>query len=253
MEGFRLRTHTGRAQRRSRPLAADRSAKQMEGHIRRLKISLRYSHGRVERDRLKGEIKEASKLLKVYAEESRAQREEIAKRWAKVRFQRNPWTAAGECLDAHTKEADQRWGKYPDCSQEEITTYFRNSMQTPQENYELPPTELLGPQVQSDMYWAEIDCSAIEAAIASKRPSAAPGADTIGNAVLKRCAALYPSIAQAFNDLLTFGTCPDSWKRGVTLLIHKDGETSILGNWRLICLTSCYYYNVWLGGTFVEF
>ena len=236
--GFRIRTNARHNRRRTRPLAAERSAKQLETHVRQLKATLRYTHGRAERNHVKGQLKEAVKLQKVYMAEGEAQRLEMAQRWAHTRFQRNPWTAGSECIDNHEKEAQQRNGKHPDIAPAEVESYFRGSMETTQE-CGLPPKELLGPQADRDMTWEAIDSATIAAAVSSKRHTAAPGSDTVSNALLKRCPALHPFLAQSFNDLFKFGVCPDNWKKAVTLLVHKSGPTQNVSNWRPISLTSC--------------
>ena len=77
---FRIRSHRVSAGRKSRPTAVERSAATLAGHVRQLKRSLRYTHGRGARNELKAKIKEAGKLHKTYLEESSLQRLEMAQR-----------------------------------------------------------------------------------------------------------------------------------------------------------------------------
>ena len=154
------------------------------------------------------------------------------------RFQRNLWTAAGECLDKNEQLVNQP-ATFPDCSQAAIETFFQESLSTDTEDHSLPPTNLLGLDLENAMEWEAIDVPTIAVAISSKRPSAAPGSDTVGNAFLRRCEELYPFIAQVFNDVLKHSVSPPYWKQAVTRLIHKGGAPNQLSNWRPISLTSC--------------
>ena len=120
----------------------------------------------------------------------------------------------------------------------EIESHFKESMSKPHTEHHLPPRDFFGPATETEMQWEEINGASIAIAVSSKRPSAAPGADTISNAILKRCVALHPFLAQVFNGLLKFSVCLESWKQAITLLIHKGGPSRALENWRPIGLTS---------------
>ena len=236
--GFLLRTRTGRSKRSSRPLAIDRTVKSLNLHVRQLKRSLTFMHG-PERNAQRGRIKEAHKALKLYEEEARLQKMEIERRWAQTQFQRNPWTAAGECLDHHDVDRDGKDSLYPTVPIQEVERFFETSLTKPDGTFSIPPDEFTEPRPREHMEWVEIDGPTVAAAISSKRSGAAPGSDTITNILLKRCPSIYSVVAQVFNDILKFGVCPPTWKTAVTRLIHKGGDTKLMENWRPISLTSC--------------
>ena len=129
--------------------------------------------------------------------------------------------------------------QYPSCTMLEIEEHFSQTLTKERDTLRLPNFDILGPRATNEMTWIPVTAETIVNAISSKRGSSSPGQDTITNAALKRCPALYSSLAKMFNDLIKFGTCPTSWSLAITRLIHKGGDPKIPRNWRPIALTSC--------------
>ena len=222
----------------SRPLAIERTTKRLRTHVRQLKRALTFMKGAA-RNKQRGEIKEAGIALKLYVEEANLQKKEIDRRSALTPFQRNPWTAAGECLD-RTDPIQEPERSYPTVPLQEVENFFAASLSKPEENHSIPPVEFLGPRPDIDMPWSDIDAEMIASGVSSQALGRLlPGSDTVSNALLKRCSPVFVHIAQVFNDILKFGVCPPAWKSAVTRLIHKGGPTSTMENWRPISLTSC--------------
>ena len=242
--GFLIRASTGHARRWYRPLATERVAQELKHHLTTLKTSLRYTRSRTERDELRAQIKECRKLVRIREEEATKQREEIDQRWASERFSRNPWTAASETIDKPDANEVQNT-TYPTCDRNTIETYFESSFKPSEELFQLPPPDVLGPGAAQPMHWDPITRDDVTAAINMKRNSSSPGADTITNLILKKCPFMHDQFAKVFNNLMTFSTCPPSWKTAITRLIHtrtviqcKNGAPENPKNWRPISLTS---------------
>ena len=236
-KGFLLRTSTGHARRRYRPLAAEKTVIELQRHLDTMKRSLRYTQGKSNRSQLQAQIKECRKLVKIKSEEASKQRHELDQRWAQERFSRNPWTAASETIEKpDAREVENT--TYPNCERLKIESYFRESLSPHDSRFHLPPAEMLGPRATQPMRWEPISREEVSNALISKRNASSPGSDTVTNVLLKNCPALHERFATVFNDLLMHSVCPPAWKTAVTRLIHKKGATDDPKNWRPISLTS---------------
>ena len=242
-KGFLIRTSTGHARRRYRPLAAERTVTDLKHHLETMKRSLRYTRNRAERERTRAQIKECRKAIKLREEEATMQRRDLDERWAAQRFSRNSWTAASETIDKpNGREVENT--AFPSCDRSSIESYFQESFNPNEQSSRLPPSDLLGPTASQPMQWNPISREDVTAAVTMKRNASSPGTDTITNKILKNCPSTHEYFASVFNDLMTFSVCPLSWKTAVTRLIYKAGNKENPKNWRPISLTSA------LGKTF---
>ena len=125
-------------------------------------------------------------------EESSLQRKEIDRRWALTRFQRNPWTAAGECLDRVDPSTSETETSYPTVPVQEVERFLCGSqVSRPEEIHKIPPAEFTKPIPLDEMQWSDIDSDMIAAAVASKRSVAAP---RLGHCIERAAKALRPCL-----------------------------------------------------------
>ena len=110
--------------------------------------------------------------MKLYVEEANLQKREIDRRWALTRFQRNPWTAAGECLDRTDPIRNPRR-----LTLQYLFKRLRTSSRHHCQNLKritAYPRRVLGPRPDIDIPWSDIDAEMIASAVSSKRSGAAP-------------------------------------------------------------------------------
>ncbi|XP_023240117.1 uncharacterized protein LOC111638606 [Centruroides sculpturatus] len=72
----------------------------------------------------------------------------------------------------------------------------------------------------------------------SRGHNTAPGPDKLRYLHWRRIDPKGIIIASIFNAVQRIGYIPESWKISTTVIIHKKGDVSNLGNWRPICLSN---------------
>ena len=235
-KGFIIRTARGHIKGKVRPLESEKVAFSFSRHVKQLQMKLRYTHGKAPRMALKQKIKETKKAERIYSAEAMAQKRELESRWALQQFNRNPWTAASQTLDKRTEA--ESVPAYPTCNVQKVESVFTTLLTDPTTVHHLPPHDVLGNRPLAEMTWDELASIDISNALTSKKNSSAPGQDSITYQTLKRCHSSHTHMANVFNALVRFSTCPTSWKISVTRLIYKKGEPDNPQNWRPIGLTS---------------
>jgi len=137
--------------------------------------------------------------------------------------------------------ADSIWGRSmssdsPDCSKEECETFFRDIFKEA-----APPTtnptwlpEQRGPLPLKPLVITTAMVTKALRKKGSKRSS--PGLDGVTYQLLNKLTWLHHALATIFNKIIAQRTCPEFWRYGVTILLHKGGQKT-LPNYRPITLT----------------
>lgn len=95
---------------------------------------------------------------------------------------------------------------------------------------------------QDKVYVPEILKCEIEHAVRSQKNEKAPGDDNLTNEILKSLLdSLLNPLQEIFNKILRYGQSPEDWSKSTTILLHKKGDRSDLGNYRPISLMSNLY------------
>lgn len=125
------------------------------------------------------------------------------------------------------------------CIIQEATRYYEELYAT-NETLELNNDKL--EETEQSKTLPNILKSEIERAVVTQKDDKAPGDDHITNEALKALMEpLLTSLQVIFDDILANGTTPDEWSKSTTILLHKKGDRSDLGNYRPISLMSNMY------------
>ena len=139
------------------------------------------------------------------------------------------------------KLAEKIWGSAlssdpPECSQQECREFFSEVFKMAEPSSGSPswlPTQHPPLSLQPLLITAEMVRRAIQKKSGSR---SAPGLDGITYDILQHLPWIPALLATLFNKLVAQSTCPEIWRYGVTVLLHKGGKRE-LGNYRPITLT----------------
>ena len=137
--------------------------------------------------------------------------------------------------------ADKIWGRAmgsdpPDCTSTQCEAFFADIFKTTESTSTapswLPPQQ--GPLPLTNLV---ITKEMVRKALQGKGTKSSPGLDGITYFLLKKLPWAPEMLANQFNKIISQQVCPEVWRYGVTVLLHKGGERS-LQNYRPITLTS---------------
>ncbi len=124
----------------------------------------------------------------------------------------------------------------PNCTIRECETFFEDifkEAKTPSTTPSWLPPQLKPLQLPRLV----ITASMVQNALKNKCTKSAPGLDGITYQLLQRLPWAPQMLATQFNKIISQQVCPEIWRYGVTVLLHKGGERT-LPNYRPITLTA---------------
>ena len=140
------------------------------------------------------------------------------------------------------KLADKIWGRAlgsdpPECSVHECESFFEEIFALPSHPETQPswlPPQLSGLKIDPLVFTPKMISKALQKKATSY---SAPGIDGLTYRTLAHFLPwLAAELAPLFNKLILEGNCPEIWRHGWTVLLHKGGEKK-LANYRPITLT----------------